>query len=140
MRAIQITFDAIDPLRLGTFWAEVLHYQLEPPPAGHSSWGEFLTSIGIPETEHNRACAVVDPDGKGPRIYFQRVDEARKSAGLHLDITVGLGPTHEERRRKIDAEAERLVGLGAQPHRVVDRDREYWVVLRDPEGNPFCLQ
>jgi len=140
MRPIQITFDAADPLRLGTFWAEALGYHLEPPPSGYASWGAFLTSLGIPATEHNRACAIVDPEGRGPRIYFQRVSGAGNADGLHLDITVGLAETPAGRRREIDAEAARLCELGGRPHRIVDREGEYWVVLHDPEGNAFCLQ
>jgi hypothetical protein len=45
------------------------------------------------------------------------------------------------RRRRVDAEAARLVGAGATRLRVSDQgatDR-YLVVMQDPEGNQFCL-
>ncbi|MGH3441284.1 MAG: VOC family protein [Nitriliruptorales bacterium] len=43
---------------------------------------------------------------------------------------------------RIDAEVGRLAGLGAenvQRFHLPERD-EYWVVMRDPEGNELCLQ
>src|SRR5688500_1647921 len=73
--AIQVVFDCADPGRIAAFWAEALHYKLQDPPEGYASWPEFLTAIGVPEDEFNSASAVVDPEGRGPRIYFQQVPE-----------------------------------------------------------------
>ena len=44
-----------------------------PIPTGFDTWASFLQHQGIPEERWNDASAVVDPDGKGPRIFFQRV-------------------------------------------------------------------
>jgi catechol 2,3-dioxygenase-like lactoylglutathione lyase family enzyme len=69
---------------------------------------------------------LVPPDGDGPRLglYEDRT---------HLDL--GSGGAAEQR-----AEVERLVGLGAE--RVPDwpyPPGADFVVLRDPEGNLFCV-
>ena len=34
--SIQVTFDCADPDRLAHFWAELLGYQLDPPPPGYA--------------------------------------------------------------------------------------------------------
>lgn len=139
----QIVIDCADPARLAEFWARALGYSLQPPPAGHDSWESFLTSIGVPEAEFNRASALVDPDGKSPRIFFQRVPESKTVKNrLHLDIGIGGGPgvPLEERLTRVDAEVERLQGLGAAVVGPVKEYDEYWVVMTDPEGNEFCVQ
>jgi predicted enzyme related to lactoylglutathione lyase len=46
----------------------------------------------------------------------------------------------EIRRGRIDAEVERLRGLGGRVVRPVEEWGEYWVVMQDPEGNEFCVQ
>src|SRR5437879_12625301 len=69
----QIVFDTVDPDHLARFWAETLHYKLQDPPTGFASWPAWLKAQGIPESEWNSASAIVDPDGKGPRIYFQEM-------------------------------------------------------------------
>ncbi|MGH3658893.1 MAG: VOC family protein, partial [Micromonosporaceae bacterium] len=93
--------------------------------------------------EHwNDASAVVDPDGGRPRIFFQRVPEAKTVKNrVHLDLGVSgpPGTPPQERRRRIDAEAARLVAAGATRIAAHDEPDQYWVVLQDPEGNEFCL-
>jgi len=86
---------------------------------------------------------VVDPDGRGPRIYLQRVPEAKTVKNrVHLDLNISGGPSGgpvEERRRRVDAEVERLLGLGATRQRAAEELGGYWVVMQDPEGNEFCV-
>ena len=140
---VQVVFDCADPDRLARFWAEALRYKLQDPPAGFESWQALLKDQGIPEDEWNSASAVVDPDGKGPRIYFQRVPEGKVVKNrVHLDLNVGGGPGTpiDERRRRVEAEAERLVGEGATTFRTVEERGEFWIVMQDPEGNEFCVQ
>lgn len=139
----QIVIDCADPARLARFWARALGYTLQPPPAGHESWESFLSSIGVPESEFNRASALVDPEGTAPRIFFQRVPESKKVKNrLHLDISVGGGPGEplEKRRTRVDAEVERLKEQGATVVGPVQEYDEYWMVMADPEGNEFCVQ
>jgi len=140
---VQVVIDCADPGRLAPFWAEALHYQLQDPPAGFSSWQEWLQAQGIPESQWNSASAVVDPEGNGPRIYFQRVPEAKAVKNrVHLDLNVG-GPRTDSpdvRRKRIDDEVHRLVGLGARKLRAVEERGEYFVNMVDPEGNEFDVQ
>jgi hypothetical protein len=130
---IQVTFDCAAPGRLAAFWASTLRYVVQPPPEGFGSWPEFLTSIGVPESEWDSRSAVVDPEGKGPRLFFQRVPEEKAAKNrVHLDVNVG--------KDRVDAEVERLLTLGAERVREHGEMGERWVVMRDPEGNEFCVQ
>ena len=141
--SFQVVIDCGDPGRVAQFWAEALGYRVQPPPEGHDSWESFLAATGVPKEDWNRASAVVDPDGKRPRIYFQRVPEGKVVKNrVHLDLNVSGGPDVplEERRRRVDAEVERVRGLGATVLRPVEEWGEYWVVMQDPEGNEFCVQ
>jgi predicted enzyme related to lactoylglutathione lyase len=45
----------------------------------------------------------------------------------------------EERRGRVDAEVERLLGIGATRLRTAEEPGGYWVVMQDPEGNEFCV-
>jgi hypothetical protein len=59
---------------------------------------------------------IIDPDGSGPRIWFQVVPELKAVKNrLHLDISVsgGRAVPIETRRRRVDAEAERLAPFSA---------------------------
>jgi hypothetical protein len=139
----QVVFDCADPDRLAKFWAAALGYKLQDPPEGHPTWEAFLTAAGVPEEEWNSASAVVDPDGVGSRIYFQRVPEGRMAKNrIHLDLNVGGGPGTplEERKKQVDAEVKRLSGEGATVLRPVEQRGEYWVVMQDPEANEYCVQ
>ena len=142
--SIQLVFDTADPDREARFWAEALGYQLQPPPDGFDTWPSFLQHQGIPEERWNDASAVVDPDGKGPRIFFQRVPEgkiAKNRMHMDLDVSGGRGTALEARKRGVDAEVARLKTLGATDERgAIERDGEYWVRMNDPEGNEFCVQ
>jgi Glyoxalase-like domain len=142
--AIQVVIDCADPEALSRFWALALGYKLQDPPAGSASWPEWLAASGIPEERWNDASAVVDPDGRGPRIYFQRVPEGKAVKNrVHLDLNVGGGPgaAREERRERVDAEAQRLAGYGATLVGVKENDfGEYCAAMCDPEGNEFDVQ
>jgi hypothetical protein len=142
--SIQLVFDTAHPSRQAAFWSAALGYRLQDPPAGFATWEDALRSWGIPEENWNDASAIVDPEGKGPRIYFQRVPEGKVAKNrLHLDLNVGGGPDVPlaERRQRVDAEVARLKDLGASDERgPIERDDEYWVRMNDPEGNEFCVQ
>ena len=140
---IQIVFDCADPAKLAAFWAAALHYKVQDPPGGFASWSEFLKAQGVPESEWNSASAAVDPDGKGPRIFFQRMATPKPGKNrLHIDINAsgGRGVTRGEQVKRVGAEVERLVKLGARKQKEWDEDGEFWVVMLDPEGNEFCVQ
>ncbi len=138
---VQVTIDCADPQRLSEFWAAALGYQLEPPPPGYDSWEQWATERDIPPERWNDFGAVVDPDGRGPRLFFQRVPEPKTVKNrVHLDVNTGRGVARESRRAHVAGEAQRLVGLGATEVRTVDEPNGYHIVMLDPEGNEFCLQ
>lgn len=139
---LQIVFDCADPDHLARFWAAALGYRLADPPEGFASWQDALTEWGVPEEEWNSASAVVDPEGVGPRIYFQQVATPKPAKNrLHLDVSVGGGPEAPaaERDARIEAEAQRLEALGATRQRVGEQFGHRWIVMLDPEGNEFCV-
>jgi catechol 2,3-dioxygenase-like lactoylglutathione lyase family enzyme len=138
-RTVQVAIDCADPARLARFWAGVLDYRLQDPPSGYRTWSEFSRAEGGPGEEWH---AVVDPAGVGPRILFHRVPEAKVMKNrVHLDVRVSGGPQApmNERRAAVDAEVCRLVEAGATHVRTDDDGTDYFAVLRDPEGNEFCV-
>jgi hypothetical protein len=141
-KQFQVAIDCADPAALSDFWAEVLGYVHDAPPEGFSSWPEALAAWGIPEEDWNSANALVDPDGVGPRIFFQRVPEAKVGKNrIHLDVRVSAGPNVpvEDRRPVLRAEVDRVVALGATEIGEVEEQGGVWVVMQDPEGNEFDI-
>ncbi len=141
----QVTFDAADTRALGQFWAEALGYVEQSPPPGFESWEAWATAMGVPEDEWDSLYAVVDPEGKGPRLLFQKVPEPKSAKNrVHLDVIVaGHGLEPDEKRRVVEEHVARLQAVGATRLDTIDRtDRgdAYWVVMQDPEGNEFCVE
>lgn len=140
-RSFQVTFDALDTRALAAFWGEALGYVLQPPPDGFDSWQAFADAVGIPEERRDRLAAVVDPDGDGPRVLIQKVPEVKTAKNrCHLDVVVtdrSMEPA--DRKAAIEAEAERLVALGATRGESFEEAIGTWTVMQDPEGNEFCL-
>jgi catechol 2,3-dioxygenase-like lactoylglutathione lyase family enzyme len=140
---VQVVFDCADPDRMARFWAEALGYKLQDPPSGYATWEIWAREQGIPEERWNDASAVVDPDGKGPRLFFQRVPEPKAVKNrVHLDLNVSgpHGTPLDERRPRVDAEAERLRKAGATRLGSVEQFGGYAVNMADPEGNEFDVQ
>ena len=134
-----ITFDCADPTALATFWADVFGY---PRPEWPEELRAQLLASGLTEEDLANRSAVEDPDGVGPRFYFNRVPEGKTAKNrMHIDIQAvpGRHPTTEE----LETEKDRIVALGATV--IVDYDRpwgpveEHHFVMQDPEGNEFCL-
>jgi catechol 2,3-dioxygenase-like lactoylglutathione lyase family enzyme len=150
-REVQITFDAHDPRALSTFWRDVLGY-IHPAPPGVdvpagadplAAWDDFLAKSGVPEHQRNSRSAIEDPDGHGPRLFFQQVPEDKVAKNrMHLDVRVADALQGAERMAALEAECDRLVALGAS--RLERREPEPplgagHIVMADPEGNEFCL-
>lgn len=136
----QVSFDADDPARLAGFWAVALGYVEQPPPPGFDSWEAFLDSVDMPLEERDRATALVDSAGAGPRLFFQKVPEGKTSKNrVHLDVDAG-GADHDW--AKVEAHVRTLEEAGGA--KVEERRDEFglsrWVVMTDPEGNELCLQ
>jgi catechol 2,3-dioxygenase-like lactoylglutathione lyase family enzyme len=142
-RDVQITFDCADPAGLATFWAEALGYQVQAPPQGFDSWEQALEAFGVPPEKRNDASAVIDPDGSGPRLFFQRVPEGKQVKNrVHLDVRAAPGLEGDARMAALEAEAERLVSRGAtriERHEPAPPLAGGHIVMADPEGNEFCL-
>lgn len=142
-RTVQITFDCGDPAALAAFWAEALHYQVQSPPPGFASWDAALDAWGVPPEHRNDASAAVDPDGSGPRLFFQKVPEGKQAKNrVHLDVRAAPDLQGDARMAALEAEAERLSGLGATREQRFEPEPPMGaghIVMRDPEGNEFCL-
>jgi hypothetical protein len=131
--AFQVTFDAASPRALGAFWCKVLGYIEQPPPPGFDTWEDALDAYGIDRSDPDRAFAIVDPEGAGPRVFFLKVPEGKAVKNrVHLDVHVGADVMH--------ARADELKELGATFVGEYDEPEGHWITLRDPEGNEFCIQ
>ena len=124
-----ITFACEDPRALAEFWANAVGYEVQEAPPG------LLEAIEDEGGDANAAAAAVDPAGRGPRLFFKKMP---RSSPEHLPIHLDLDAEDRE------DEVERLVDLGAT---VVETKTETtgpytetWTVMRDPEGNGFCVQ
>ena len=138
----QVTFDSADPAAHAAFWAEALHYVLQPPPPGFPSWDAALDAWGVPAEQRNDRSAIVDPAGVGPRVFFQRVPEPKTAKNrVHLDLRAAAGLTGEARLAALEAECTRLVALGASRVQRFEPGpmSAGFIVMGDPEGNEFCL-
>ena len=145
---LQITFDCTDSTLMARFWAAALHYVEMSPPDGSASWVDYFRVRGLNEDELAEIAEggydkIVDPEGIGPRIWFQPVPEGKVVKNrVHLDLDLtGRTPPLEQRKAMVDAEVARLTDLGASVFRVLSEDGfdYYGVVLQDPEGNEFCV-
>lgn len=134
----QVTFDAADPHGLAAFWASVLGIEVED----NSEFVDQLVADGrVPAEDRvvidgrsafRDVAACQDPRGVEPRLYFQKVPEPKTAKNrVHLDI-------HVEPDRKAD-EVARLMNLGAELTSTHDDRGPLTYVLRDPEGNEFCV-
>jgi hypothetical protein len=83
-------------------------------------------------------------DGIIPDLVFLRVPEAKVAKNrLHFDIRASGSWTDPigTRRSRVDAEANRLAGLGATITGALSEDGldHYAVGMKDPEGNEFDI-
>ncbi|MCV7338138.1 MULTISPECIES: VOC family protein [Mycolicibacterium] len=140
VRHFQVTFDCADPEQVAQFWCAVLGYVVPPPPPGFDTWADFDRTL--PQELQGSMFACQDPSGIGPRLFFQRVPEAKTVKNrVHLDVRVGEGLAGQERVEALEAECARLVALGAVRVRLIPADGidESFIVMQDVEGNEFCL-
>jgi hypothetical protein len=116
----EIVFDCESAPKLARFWAELLDgYSVRPYDQAEV---DRLAKLGLtPETD-----PTVLVDGPGPILCFQQVPDRKYEANrVHLDISVA------DRRQEI----QKVRALGGE----VIRETLEYTVMRDPEGNQFCL-
>src|ERR671935_2133335 len=106
-----VTFACDDSRALAEFWADVLGYETKPSDVDCFARGD------------------------GPELFFKKMPKSPTiELPIHLDVNV---PDRE-------AELERLLGLGAKlvetKSHAIGELSETWTVMRDPEGNGFCIQ
>ena len=140
---VQVTFDAGAPERLGRFWCAALDYVPQAPPDSYVTWNAYEEAHGTPLSEQVECFAAVDPLGRGPRLYFQKVPEAKVAKNrVHLDLNAGKQAPDGEAIARCRAKARDLVELGATILTELgdESTEEFCIVMRDPEGNEVCIQ
>ena len=140
-RVANITIFAEDPAALALFWGAVMGYP------DWSGWPDDevaeLRAAGMTDDELLERAEAWDQNPAHQRFYFTRYrHERRQRNRMHIDIT----PFDDRRatRAELEVECERLVALGATVEQVLDGSwgpyEEFAIMMRDPEGNEFCLQ
>ena len=111
IRLHALTFDCADAATLGGFWAQALGQELDPGA------GKEFASIGLQDSGR--------PE---PRWCFAQVPEGKPAKNrMHPDLITA----------DLEAEVERLVGLGATWKADLKLGSMRWTTLLDPEGNEF---
>jgi hypothetical protein len=139
---LHLVFDSADPDLVSKFWMTALPGYDFPqgPPEGFTTWDDWADANHIPVEQRNLARTLVDKAGHRPTIFFNQVPEPKAGKNrLHLDIKVAQGLDGDERRARIESEAARLLAAGATLADRVDGPQGFWIVLRDVEGNEFCV-
>src|SRR6266508_3286087 len=132
-RIQNITFACAEPVKLAEFWRAAIGYEhLEVPPEVQE---QVDKGIAAGELDPTGWAMLVPRDGHGPRLLFQRRPKTpTESIPIHLDLNA----------EDPDAEAERLERLGAtvveEKTNRIGNIEERCIVMRDPEGNGFCVQ
>lgn len=110
--ALEIAIDAVDIDAVRPFWQAVLNYVPE-----HTAPGEQIQ-------------AILDPEGIGPEVWFQQMDQPRTQRNrIHLDVVVPHDVAEERVQAALDAGGRLVSG---------ERAKAFWV-LADAEGNEACV-
>ena len=105
VQSVQVTIDALVSPEVMPFWRAVLGYEYR---------GD------TPDED------LIDPRGRGPSFWFQRMDAPRPQRNrVHIDIWV----PYEQ------AEARVAAAIAAGGHLVSDEHEPAWWTLADAEGN-----
>lgn len=140
-RIANVTIHAEDPAALARFWSAVMGY---PEPAG---WTDDelaeLKAAGLSDDDIASRAEAWDGDRSHQRFYCTRYrHERRQRNRMHIDITP-FDDRHAS-REELEAERDRLVSLGATVEKPLIGSwgpyEEFAIMMRDPEGNQFCLQ
>jgi catechol 2,3-dioxygenase-like lactoylglutathione lyase family enzyme len=114
-RIAQWTLDVLDVDRMAQFWSAALGYRIDKGDDGSAK--------------------LYPPEGSAPEtltVWLQATTaEHRGKNRNHPDLRPVDGD--------VEAEVDRLIGLGASHTDVGQREDDAFVVLADPEGNEFCV-
>jgi predicted enzyme related to lactoylglutathione lyase len=122
-----VTFSCAEPRQLGAFWAEALGW---PEEEADEDFMQKLRDAGVAERDLSGFYATRPPNAGRPRFLFQRREKSRPSSyPIHLDF----GTDDRE------AEVARLERAGASVVETKEGSNLTFTILRDPEGNPFCV-
>ena len=111
IRLHALTFDCANAAELGEFWAQALVRELDPGA------GKAFASIGLHDSGRTE-----------PRWCFAQVPEGKSAKNrMHPDLITA----------DLEAEVERLIGLGASRKADVEMGSMRWTTLLDPEDNEF---
>ena len=125
-----VTFAAADPPRIARFWSEALGW---PEQRATDDFIRTLLDGGLDPAEIDAYVAVRHPDLRPPRLLFQRRQKSpTESIPIHLDLAAGDRP---EEVARLQVAGATVVETKTRPE-----DDRVWTVLRDPEGNPFCVE
>ena len=125
LRWYSTVIDARDVRGLAAWWAQTLGWR----PVHESDEETVL----VPGWVTEELVRTTEWDQVGPGLVFVAVPDERAGKNrLHLD----LAPHTTDDR---DAEIARLLERGASLAEVGQPDDASWTVLRDPEGNEFCV-
>ncbi|HEX2050418.1 MAG TPA: VOC family protein [Actinomycetota bacterium] len=128
LRIRALTFDASHPRTVADFWAAALGYEVAPYTDEEIS---RLRALGVDDVRDDPS-VLVRPPGDGPVMFFTKVPEGKTVKNrLHLD----LAPDGD-----LQVEVERLVRLGAHVVARFEEEHGARAVMRDPEGNEFCVE
>jgi catechol 2,3-dioxygenase-like lactoylglutathione lyase family enzyme len=114
-RVAQLTLDVRDVDVMSRFWSAALGFDVKRGDDGNA-----------------KLYPPSDAPAEVNTIWLQRTSEPQRGKiRLHLD----LRPLDGE----VEAEVDRLLGLGAKHADVGQKVDDPFVVLADPEGNEFCV-
>ena len=141
--SFQLVIDCTSPEPLAHFWAEALHYVIAAPTVRLRLVGRVLPVDRRPRGGARHRCRQHrGPQRRGTSHLVPGGARAKSIKNrIHIDVHAsgGRDTPLETRRELVEAEAARLVALGAtrlQPILGEGLDH-YAVAMADPEGNEF---
>jgi predicted enzyme related to lactoylglutathione lyase len=122
-----VTFACAQPRELGRFWNFALGW---PDDEIGESILQRFRDAGVGEPDISGFYVARPSNGGLPRLFFHRREKSRPEAyPIHLDF----GTDDRE------AEIERLRTAGASVVETKKGTTLTFTIMRDPEGNPFCV-
>ena len=130
-----ITIDCADPRTQAEFWSAALGWEIESVEVWDA---EISRGEKVVQSRESWSNIISAAPNAPKRINFAKVPEGKTVKNrLHFDLKVD----------DLDTEVSRLVGLGASivERRAravdgrIDQGQDGWLVMKDPEGNEFCI-